>query len=173
MARKWDACQRESGYHAQVLSASSGAKALPGMARRVFRGLRREGSTGPVAGQKGKVTRETQGFPCWGSPCRPSRWCWRSAAVSPSTMTSAGRVKLSPACTGGPHGPLNPPPAGLFAGNWLNVDDRIGFAALGCEGLRLAKSQEQYHTWVIAFVPAMSGEGGSRRAGVGCRRKDK
>lgn len=48
-------------------------------------------------------------------------------------------------------GTLAPEPHQMHHGNWLNVDDRMGYAAVGAGAFTLTKSEKAYHTWRLAF----------------------
>ena len=49
-------------------------------------------------------------------------------------------------------GVLQPVSGELNAGNWLNVDERMGYVAVGGVPFTLTKSMAGYHTWRLAFV---------------------
>jgi len=48
-------------------------------------------------------------------------------------------------------GVLTPESGQVHAGAWVNVDDRLGYVAVGADGFTLAKSTELYHTWRLGF----------------------
>ena len=37
-------------------------------------------------------------------------------------------------------------------GNWLNIDNRMGYAVLGSRAFTMTNSLEYYHTWSLSFV---------------------
>lgn len=53
-----------------------------------------------------------------------------------------------------PGGPVEPSPARIHSGNWLNVDNRMGYVALGLHSFRLERFEppNQYRTCRLAFV---------------------
>ncbi|MBT7162145.1 MAG: hypothetical protein HN904_05165 [Victivallales bacterium] len=55
-------------------------------------------------------------------------------------------------------GTLQPVSGRPCQGNWLNLDDRMGYVALGSESFTLTRSTERYHTWRLGFAHAGSGE---------------
>jgi hypothetical protein len=56
-------------------------------------------------------------------------------------------------------GPLEPDPARRYPGPWVNVDDRMGYIALGQDAIQLVTSTKFYHTWEFAFVPGAAAPG--------------
>jgi len=54
-------------------------------------------------------------------------------------------------------GILRPVSGRTYEGNWINVDDRMGYAAMGLEKFGLETSTDRYHTWRLAFVHPASG----------------
>ena len=63
-------------------------------------------------------------------------------------------------------GPIAPDSQALIRASWVNVDDRLGFVALGAEGFRLQLANdymrspfgEQYRLSLLTFVPSMPTE---------------
>ena len=56
-------------------------------------------------------------------------------------------------------GTVQPDNAEIYLSQWVNVDDRLGFAVLGLTGLTLRKQTDNYHTIELAFVDAGAGAG--------------